>query len=561
MTFAKEDRLNCRAQEPEEEDEESEGEDYDPAQDEEGDDDSEGSERSGDEEEEDNYGGDDDDDGEEEEEEAMSVDNDRHGSRNTVGGGNGESSAPGTSAAATANTTANTVKIAGPYGTRPGTEAEGGGEVDMSKEEWFHNEYYKIWKKNAMYLYDLLITHTLTWPSLTVEWVPEPADSMQTGGPGNSSTTTGHHGHHLNKDMLPQRLILGSNTSGTHANYLIILKVMLPSYDLQRNPNVTSMRHPSGYGAINSKVENFIKIPHDGDINKARLMPQNPFLIATKSSNNKVLLFDYEKHESDPGEPAEGRKVSCRPDMVLEGHDDEGFGLSWNPCKRGVLASCDNSGDICIWDVDAGKTGVGRTLQPREKIVKAHNGAVCDVQWHNLSGLLASAGTDGKVKIYDERCRASVHAIDAHTSDVNCISFNPYSDMIFLTGSKDETVALWDMRNLGIKTHTFEGHKDEVFSVAWAPQKETYFASASADNRVLIWDLRSIGKRQSEEDAKEGPPELMFIHGGHTDKLCDISWNPHEPFLMASVAENNVLHLWKMGDHVIRTTEEANAKW
>lgn len=78
---------------------------------------------------------------------------------------------------------------------------------------------------------------------------------------------------------------------------------------------------------------------------------------------------------------------------------------------------------------------------------------------------------------------------------------------------------------------------------------------------MLIWDLRSIGKRQSEEDAKEGPPELMFIHGGHTDKLCDISWNPHEPFLMASVAENNVLHLWKMSDHVIRTTEEANAKW
>lgn len=72
-----------------------------------------------------------------------------------------------------------------------------------------------------------------------------------------------------------------------------------------------------------------------------------------------------------------------------------------------------------------------------------------------------------------------------------------------------------------------------------------------------IWDLQAIDQEQSPEDAKEGPSELIFIHGGHTDKLCDISWNPHEPFLMASVAENNVLHLWKMGDHVINSQEES----
>lgn len=31
---------------------------------------------------------------------------------------------------------------------------------------------YKIWKKNSPFLYDLVMTHALEWPSLTVQWLP-----------------------------------------------------------------------------------------------------------------------------------------------------------------------------------------------------------------------------------------------------------------------------------------------------------------------------------------------------------------------------------------------------
>jgi histone-binding protein RBBP4 len=41
------------------------------------------------------------------------------------------------------------------------------------QEEKIINEEYKIWKKNTPFLYDLLVTHTLEWPSLTVQWFPE----------------------------------------------------------------------------------------------------------------------------------------------------------------------------------------------------------------------------------------------------------------------------------------------------------------------------------------------------------------------------------------------------
>ncbi len=34
-------------------------------------------------------------------------------------------------------------------------------------------EEYKVWRKNAPYLYDSLLTHGLDWPSLTTQWMPD----------------------------------------------------------------------------------------------------------------------------------------------------------------------------------------------------------------------------------------------------------------------------------------------------------------------------------------------------------------------------------------------------
>ena len=31
------------------------------------------------------------------------------------------------------------------------------------------NEEYKVWKKNTPFLYDLVLTHALEWPSLTLQ--------------------------------------------------------------------------------------------------------------------------------------------------------------------------------------------------------------------------------------------------------------------------------------------------------------------------------------------------------------------------------------------------------
>ena len=117
--------------------------------------------------------------------------------------------------------------------------------------------------------------------------------------------------------------------------------------------------------------------------------------------------------------------------------------------------------------------------------------------------------------------------------------------------------------------------------MSWSPFSETILGSASSDRRMHVWDLSKIGEEQatpsprparpsplslvsrrlshrraspppqSPEDAEDGPPELLFIHGGHTSKVSDFGWNPNEPWIIASVADDNVLQVWSPAENIV----------
>ncbi|CAJ0592545.1 unnamed protein product [Cylicocyclus nassatus] len=402
---------------------------------------------------------------------------------------------------------------------------------DGSMEEKVINEEYKIWKKNTPFLYDMVMTHALEWPSLTVQWLPDIQKAE-------------------NGDYTTQRLILGTHTSDEQ-NHLLISKIQLPTDDAQFDASRydTEKGEFGGFGAITGKVETEIKINHDGEVNRARYMPQNPVIIATKSPSAEVFVFDYTKHSSVP------KDNQCKPQLRLRGHTKEGYGLSWNPNKQGHILSASDDMTVCLWDVQANEVSAG--YLDAKTIFKGHTAVVEDVAWHVLhEAVFGSVGDDHKLMIWDIRGSQPAHTVDAHSAEVNCLSFNPYSEFILATGSADKTVALWDLRNMKLKLHSFESHKDEIFQVQWSPHNETILASSGTDRRLHVWDLSKIGEEQIPEDAEDGPPELLFIHGGHTAKISDFSWNPNEPWVVCSVSEDNIMQVWQMADNIYNEGEE-----
>ena len=57
-----------------------------------------------------------------------------------------------------------------------------------------------------------------------------------------------------------------------------------------------------GFGAASGKVEIKKQICHDGEVNRARYMPQNPFILATKTVSSEVL-GSRERREEQASQP------------------------------------------------------------------------------------------------------------------------------------------------------------------------------------------------------------------------------------------------------------------
>ncbi|KAI9122481.1 hypothetical protein K1719_006321 [Acacia pycnantha] len=293
-------------------------------------------------------------------------------------------------------------------------------------------------------------------------------------------------------------------------------------------------------------------------------MPQNQFIIATKTVSAEVYVFDYSKHPSKP--PLDG---ACNPDLRLRGHNTEGYGLSWSKFKQGHLLSGSDDAQICLWDINA--TLKNKTLDAMQ-IFKVHEGFVEDVAWHlRHEYLFGSVGDEQYLFIWDLHSQSAnkpVQSVVAHQSEaspkdnsfsfillgfteawflVNCLAFNPFNEWVVATGSTDKTVKMFDLRKINTALHTFDCHKEEVFQVGLNPKNETILASCCLGRRLMVWDLSReevfqvglnpknetilasccLGRRhmvwdlsrideeQTPEDAEDGPPELLFIHGDY----------------------------------------------
>lgn len=347
---------------------------------------------------------------------------------------------------------------------------------------------YKIWKKNSPFLYDMILSTALEWPTLTTQWFPDKKDVV-------------------NQNFTTHRLLIGTHTSDEKPNYLQIAHVELPKA-VTPNPRDYDPEtgEIGGYGkgaqaSIKMTIEQ--RIDHPGEVNKARYQPQNPDLIATMCVDGKVLIFDRTKHQSQPTGKVEA-------DVELLGHDKEGFGLCWNPHENGKLATGSEDKTVRLWDLNDLKAN-SRILE-KSAVYTHHSSIVNDVQYHPLHrSLIGTVSDDLTLQIIDvrqaDKTKSSVQA-RGHVDAVNALAFNPASEFVVATASADKTIGLWDLRNLKDKLHALVGHQDAVTSLAWHPFEEAILGSGSYDRRVIFWDLSKVGEEQMPDDQDDGVPEL-----------------------------------------------------
>ncbi|VDP13050.1 unnamed protein product [Soboliphyme baturini] len=171
------------------------------------------------------------------------------------------------------------------------------------------NEEYKIWKKNAAFLYDFVVTQSLEWPSLTVQWVPGVSKFVKIPylfcvfvSYVNSAVVLCSSLRSTRDDYVIHKLIYGTHTS-EEQNYLIIASVHLPTDNARFDVSTYDAENSKfgGFGGAGFNIEVYQRINHDGEVNRARYMPQNTNIIATKTPSSEVFVFDLLKQPLNPG--------------------------------------------------------------------------------------------------------------------------------------------------------------------------------------------------------------------------------------------------------------------
>jgi WD40 repeat protein len=320
---------------------------------------------------------------------------------------------------------------------------------------------YKIWKKNTPFLYDFVLTHGLEWPSLTVEWLP-------TVTPVRSTTTTGGSSGGPNSagGCEIHQLLIGTHTAGEQ-NHLMIATSVLPRDNHHPDNEMAAAtsggtggvatanlrydeekKEVGGYGLHHNtntsqnrvgKMEIKMKINHEGEVHRARYMPQNHFIVASRGPAPELYIWDFAKH---PSFPPENDPTFC-PQAICVGHTKDGYAMAWSPHEEGKLASGSEDANLLLWDVRAGLAtkGPGTPIHPIRTYassIHTHTATIEDVAWHSKDAhIIGTVSDDASLCIWDIRSESTKpmqRVVQAHSSDINCLAFNPVAEFTVATG-------------------------------------------------------------------------------------------------------------------------------
>jgi WD40 repeat protein len=83
--------------------------------------------------------------------------------------------------------------------------------------------------------------------------------------------------------------------------------------------------------------------------------------------------------------------------------------------------------------------------------------------------------------------------------------------------------------------------------VKWSPHSKKHFASVF-QSKISIWDADTT--------------QVVFTHEGHINSIDDFTWNPEEPFTIASHSDDlgeggGTLQIWRMHDWLFTTSKES----
>ncbi|KAJ3364210.1 Fizzy- protein [Allomyces arbusculus] len=261
---------------------------------------------------------------------------------------------------------------------------------------------------------------------------------------------------------------------------------------------------------------------------------------AARRSSLVTALFENPFHSTCPLSRAgremimqprtERRVVPALPYKVLDAPDlaDDFYLnlLDWG--QQNILAvglgSC-----VYLWNADTASVSKLCDLAPADSVTA--------VQWNPRGNMLSIGTHRGKLQQWDVVKQSLVCTTDAHTARLGAIH---WTHGAVTTGSRDRTVAHWDMRRPSdTPLARLQAHRQEVCGLRWSPDG-TALASGGNDNKLYLYDARKLA-------------DPMIKYTEHTAAVKALAWSPHQAGLLASGGGTADRHIRFWNTHAAST--------
>ena len=221
---------------------------------------------------------------------------------------------------------------------------------------------------------------------------------------------------------------------------------------------------------------------HSARVGSIQFNPSKAYLFATGSKDNRVVINDIR----DPLSRLTGT-----------GHVGEICGLSWN--LNGILlASGGNDNMINIWDV--------RKMKTPMKQIQEHKAAVRALDWCPWkSNLLASGGGSGDMRLLVTNIDKNKTVKQIKTNSQICALLwdEDVKGILTAHGFSKYQLSLWKYSTDEL-LYEFVGHKNRILSMV-RPTSDGNIITGSADESIRVWNMRNYLRPHVKTNSKISP--------------------------------------------------------
>ncbi|EPS65766.1 hypothetical protein M569_09011, partial [Genlisea aurea] len=186
---------------------------------------------------------------------------------------------------------------------------------------------------------------------------------------------------------------------------------------------------------------------------------------------------------------------------------------------------------------------------------KGHEGPILGMACHASGGLLATAGADKKVQVWDVDGGFCTHYFKGHKGIVTCTMFHPDPlRLLLFSASDDATVKVWDLTKKKCIS-TLEKHQSAVTSLTISEDGWTLI-TVGRDKVINLWSLhdyscaRTIPAYEAMESVCTFSSSSQFAWS-LSSYVKEQSKKPISSFQFITVGERGILRLWNSDGSII----------